>query len=672
MAAKSSINIGITGDAKGFARELGKAQKETDKFEKGTKAAFGKLKAVGIGAAIGIGAAFVDSGLKFEAMEGILIRGTGASGDALEDLKTQATDVLKKVPESAEVVAGAIADVNTFFAITGDHLETVTGLFLDFARVADMDVGGAIAGVDALMTQFNEPLEETDELLGDLVRISQATGAPMETLLKNMEKWGPVFATAGYSAEEAAAMFGMLEESGVDIVAVGPKLEKFFADVAEAGGEPRQAFEDIVEQIQNATTETDALSIAAEAFGTAGSEMTSAIRDGNFDLEDFGDLMGEGTGLVDAQAEATATLSDKFATMRNKLTAAMGPIALELMDKFTVVLESVGPFIEKNRTLFVALAGVIGTLTGAFVAFKIATAAWTVISTAATVATSLWAAATWAVNGAIAVLTSPITAIVAAIALLVAGIILAYQNVDWFREAVDAVADVLVTSVSWAIDLAVRWFQYLWEQIKNIADLVMALFSGDFGGAWDALKEMASAAVQVVVDMFGGLPRKLWDGIYAGLAWVLSAGKMIGAKLLKGIGDALGAAVDWVTSLGKTIANALIGFINNLIDDLNKRLEIKIEGPGFLPDINLNPPDIPNIPLLAEGGIVDKPGGMLAYLGEAGPEAVIPLDRAGGIGGAPMTVNIYMPVGSDGDSVVRALQEYEARNGAVPVGTRSL
>jgi len=458
----------------------------------------------------------------------------------------------------------------------------------------------------------------------------------------------------------------------VDIVAVGPKLEKFFGDVAEAGGDPRQAFEDIVEQIENATTETDALSIAAEAFGTAGSEMMSAIRDGTFDLETFGGLMGEGTGLVDAQAEATATLSDKFATMRNKLTAAMGPIALELIEKFTAVLDSVGPFVEDNKTLFVALAGVIGTLTGVFVAFKIATAAWTVVSTAATVATSLWAAAVWLVNAAIAVLTSPITLIVAAIALLVAGIILAYQNVDWFREAVDAVADVLVTSVSWAIDLAVRWFQYLWEQIKNIADLVMALFEGDFGGAWDALKEMASTAVQVVVDMFGGLPRKLWDGIYAGLAWVLSAGKMIGAKLLKGIGDALGAAVDWVTSLGKTIANALIGFINNLIDDLNKRLEIKIEGPGFLPDINLNPPDIPNIPLLAEGGIVDKPGGMLAFLGEAGPEAVIPLNRAGGMGGGPMTVNIYMPVGSDGDSVVRALQEYEARNGPVPVGTRSL
>ena len=620
MAAKTSkISVALSANAKDFKKELGKAEKDVGKFSKGASKAFSALKGAGIGIAVGLGAAFVKAGLDFEAMENILIKGTGATGTALEDLKTQATDVLKTVPETAEVVAGAIADVNTFFGITGDHLEDTTGLFLDFARVTDMDVGDAIARVDAQMTQFNVPLEDTDELLGDLVRISQATGAPMDNLLGQMEKWGPIFATANFEAEETAAIFGMLETAGVDIVAVGPKLEKFFADVAEAGGDPRQAFEDIVEQIANATTETDALSIAAEAFGTAGSEMTSAIRDGNFDLETFGGLMGEGTGLVDAQAEATATLSDKFATMKNKLTAAMGPIALELMEKFTDALDRIGPFIEDNKTLFVALAGVIGTLTGAFVAFKIATVAWTVVSTAATVATTAWAVATTALNVAIGILTAPITLFVATIAAMVAGVVLAYQNFDLFRAAVDGLAD----------------------------------------------------GVVFAVEAFVGLPKLLWDTITGGARWILAAGASIGQNLLKGIGDALGGAVEWATSFAKDIANALIGFVNIAIDDLNNFLEIDIDMPGFLPDININPPDIPGIPLLAEGGIVTAP--TLAVIGEAGPEAVIPLNRAGvGMGGGPMTVNVYMPVGSDGDSVVRALQEYEARNGPVPVGTRSL
>jgi len=618
MAAKSSINIGITGDAKGFAKELGKAQKDTKKFEKATSKAFGKLKLAAVGAAAGLGAAFVKAGLDFEAMEGILIKGTGATGTALEDLKTQATDVLKTVPETAEVVAGAIADVNTFFAATGDQLEDTTGLFLDFARVADMDVGDAIARVDAQMTQFNIPLEETDELLGDLVRVAQATGAPMDNLLGQLEKFGPLFATAAFTGEETIAMFGMLEQAGVDVTKLGPALTKFFADIAEDGGDPRQAFEDLVEQIANAETETQALALASEAFGTAGARMTSAIRSGNLELETFGGLLGVGTGLVDAQADATETLSDKFAIMKNSLMAAMGPIALELMDKFTVAMEGVAPFIERNQELLTTLGVAIGAVTAAFVAFKIATVAWTVVSTAATVATTAWAVATTALNVAIGILTAPITLFVATIAAMVAGVVLAYQNFDLFRAAVDGLAD----------------------------------------------------GVVFAVEAFVGLPRQIWDTITDGARWILAAGKSVGLNLLKGIGDALGGAVEWATSFAKDIANALIRFVNIAIDDLNNFLEIDIDMPGFLPDISINPPDIPGIALLAAGGIVTAP--TLAVIGEAGPEAVIPLNRAGGMGGGPMTVNIYMPVGSDGDSVVRALQEYEARNGPVPVGTRSL
>jgi len=592
MAAKTSkISVALSANAKDFKKELGKAEQDVGKFSKGASKAFSALKGAGIGIAVGLGAAFVKAGLDFEAMEVILIKGTGATGDALEDLKTQTSDVLRTVPETAEVVAGAIADVNTFFGATGEGLEQTTGLFLDFARVTDMDVGDAIARLDAQMTQFNVPLEESDELLGDLLRISQATGAPMDNLLSQMEKWGPVFATANFEAEEAVAVFGMLEQSGIDIVAVGPKLEKFFGDVAEAGGDPRQAFEDIVEQIANASTETDALAIASEAFGTAGSEMTSAIRDGSLELETFGGLLGDGVGLVGEQADATETLTDKFAILKNDLMTRLGPAAAATMEAMVVAIDAVIVAIEESVKAIQRFAG-------------------------------------------------------------------------WFDEN-------LMPIITPIISLVVAWVQYMWKQIQNVVDLVVALFTGDFGGAWDALKAMATTAIDFIVETFKDLPKLLWDSMIAGARWILAAGASIGLNLLKGIGDALGGAVEWATSFAKDIANALIRFVNIAIDDLNNFLEIDIDMPGFLPDININPPDIPGIPLLAAGGIVTAP--TLAVLGEAGPEAVIPLNRAGGgIGGGPMTVNIYMPVGSDGDSVVRALQEYEARNGPVPVGTRSL
>jgi phage-related minor tail protein len=64
---------------------------------------------------------------------------------------------------------------------------------------------------------------------------------------------------------------------------------------------------------------------------------------------------------------------------------------------------------------------------------------------------------------------------------------------------------------------------------------------------------------------------------------------------------------------------------------------------------------------MAAGGIVTSP--TLALIGEAGPEAVVPLGRGGGMGGN----NIYVTVTSaDPQAVVEALRRYTRANG--PLG----
>lgn len=68
----------------------------------------------------------------------------------------------------------------------------------------------------------------------------------------------------------------------------------------------------------------------------------------------------------------------------------------------------------------------------------------------------------------------------------------------------------------------------------------------------------------------------------------------------------------------------------------------------------------------ATGGIVTRP--TMALIGEAGPEAVVPLNQMPGAsplngGGSVTNVTINMPPGSNGDDVVRAIQKFERRNG---------
>ena len=75
----------------------------------------------------------------------------------------------------------------------------------------------------------------------------------------------------------------------------------------------------------------------------------------------------------------------------------------------------------------------------------------------------------------------------------------------------------------------------------------------------------------------------------------------------------------------------------------------------------------------ATGAIVRRP--TIALIGEAGPEALLPLDRTRGnapisdLAGGGITINVTAGMGTDGAElgrqIVDALKAYERRNGAV-------
>ena len=71
----------------------------------------------------------------------------------------------------------------------------------------------------------------------------------------------------------------------------------------------------------------------------------------------------------------------------------------------------------------------------------------------------------------------------------------------------------------------------------------------------------------------------------------------------------------------------------------------------------------------ANGGIVTRP--TLGLVGEAGAEAVIPLNRANGLGGTSIAITVNAGMGANGteigDQIVDALKRYQRRNGALPL-----
>jgi hypothetical protein len=75
----------------------------------------------------------------------------------------------------------------------------------------------------------------------------------------------------------------------------------------------------------------------------------------------------------------------------------------------------------------------------------------------------------------------------------------------------------------------------------------------------------------------------------------------------------------------------------------------------------------------ANGGLVNKP--TLGLIGEAGPEAVIPLNRMGQMSNGQTTINLTVNAGmgadgkSIGDAIVNELKRWSRKNGTIPVPT---
>jgi hypothetical protein len=111
----------------------------------------------------------------------------------------------------------------------------------------------------------------------------------------------------------------------------------------------------------------------------------------------------------------------------------------------------------------------------------------------------------------------------------------------------------------------------------------------------------------------------------------------------------------------KTIFNGIASAWNNTFGKLSFKI------PGWVPGVGGKGFDVPDIPMLANGGIVTGP--TLAMIGEGGEsEAVIPLsrlDQMTGGGGSKVTINVN---GGDPNAVVDALRKYYRQNGPLPVG----
>lgn len=207
----------------------------------------------------------------------------------------------------------------------------------------------------------------------------------------------------------------------------------------------------------------------------------------------------------------------------------------------------------------------------------------------------------------------------------------------WIKNMVDVFGPVITTVVKYIMDsfstafaVVADIFNAMIEIFKGICKFITGVFTGDWGKAWEGIK-----------DIFKGV----WDGI---------------VSLLKG-------SVNWIIDIVNTLIRAVNSALNLVIDKLNT---LSFDIPDWVPVVGGQKFgfDIPKvtmseIPKLANGGVITQP--TLAMMGEyagasTNPEIVAPESKIRGLLDESMAA-----MGENINRLVRLLEYHSSRTSTV-------
>ena len=192
-----------------------------------------------------------------------------------------------------------------------------------------------------------------------------------------------------------------------------------------------------------------------------------------------------------------------------------------------------------------------------------------------------------------------------------------------------------------------------WTKSLGLLGVGLNGFLAKVKSIWEMAKGVFNGIITFIKGAFSGNWRKAWEGV-----------KQIFHSVISGLGN-----------IFKAPLNAIISGINTFIRGINK-----IKVPSWVPGVGGKGFHISEVPRLAKGAVVDR--ATPAVFGEAGPEAVIPLQRntrgldmiaerliermpvQEGGGNATYVINLVLEDGKViTKMVIDNIKDYEARTG---------
>lgn len=602
------------------AKKLQKIEEAGEKV-----AGVGKKMTVGVTAPImAVGAAGLAAFSEVDEAMDTIIQKTGATGDVADRLSTSFENVGSNTHLELQTVGEAIGEVNTQFGFMDKKLEDSTDYLLKYADINNTDVSQAAIYARQSIEAYELSYDDLNDVLDVTTKTSQNTGQSVDDLMKKAIDGAPQIKQLGLSFDEGVTLIGKFEQAGIDSSTMLSKMSKASVVYAKDNLSLQDGLKGTIDSILNAKDETEALRIANEVFGKGSDKMVDAIKRGTFTLDDLAKVAKESGGAVgDTFAETEDPIDAANRAMNNAKFALADvgeSVQISLLPFFEMAIDALKSFKgwwdsldQGTKNWIITIAGIIAAVGPVLVVLGMLMSSVTKIATGIRVLQGVW-------SGMTALLAAnPFVLVIAGIALLIAGLVLAYNKVEWFRNGVNA----FFRGVS---DVAVEVFNFMAGYMSNIFGGIIQNFQNFF----DAGKRIFTGFIDFITGIFTGDWERAWNGVV----------------------NIFGGIFDGIAAMAKAPFNGMIGLINAFLGGLNN---IKI--PKWVPGVGGKSFSISTLPYLADGGHVLN---GQAIVGEAGPElltnkngktTVTPLsdeEKRKGIGGKvqPSKVEQHIHIGN--------------------------
>jgi phage-related protein len=573
------------------------------------------------------------------------------------------------VAEAAQTAQNRLEAVAKATGVFGAETAKVTDRLADFAKSQEMRIAvddTVIKGVQAQLLTFKELSRSADETGGVFDRVTiaafdmaaagfgsaegnaTALGKAMEDPVKGLTalaRNGTVF------TDQQKEQIRVLQESGDLLGAqelILAEVESQYGGVAEATADASKRLEIAGKNIKESFGDAllpvfaDLVDGLLPVFETIGDVLGETVRDMQPMLQDLAEQI---PGLLDAFVPLIPAIAS-IAGLFIELVAAALPFITKILDVLLpvigelvpIIMDAVSDAFEPLMEAFMSLVDALLPLVAEFLPIF---------------------------AEIIAELAPLFADLVAQLAPMIAELLpplveLFFQLIDALKPMIEQLMPVIVELFQSLVPILITLVTAFLPLVEKILPIVIELI------------EFLIPILEFVAKLFGEIligAIELFMDIVAGVQEFMEKFGPILENIFLGLGIVFATVINGIIAGFESFVNFFIRGFNVLVRTVNAvRKELKQSQFALAAEVKFGRVEVPELKPLAVGGIVTGP--TAALIGEAGPEAVIPLDRFGDLGGTTqINITVNAGVGTNGTEVgreiVAQIKRYERSSGKV-------